>query len=319
VEFLPIAAELQDANAVGMFSLCAGFADIQCKSIYTCKMFDMEMMERMSEQMGDRGEEMGDMDANMENASGFTSASDWGGASRAGQRSNSSGAGDGGAKGFSEMFSNISALAGKGLCVSADMAAGWDSYGSQYEIAGVSAVRDGGYKFYKKLRWGMDVYWDLMDKQGNVLEANGDYLNAHSIKIALVASLGPGWIGFGMGTSGAMLGANALIGWYDAANTTNTRIKEYYLEEKLPWMIKPIKSNSESMEISNMEIINQGHENALIMERPLKPTNGMAPILPGDTTIIYAVGNTPRPVDDYFGYHRFREVSTVAFIPETFA
>ena len=97
------------------------------------------------------------------------------------------------------------------------------------------------------------------------------------------------------------------------------RIMEYYLEAKLPWMIQPIESESESMQVMNIEVINQGHENALILERPLRPTNGMAPINPGMHTIIYAVGNVPRPVDDYFGYHRFRESAEVAFIPEEFA
>jgi hypothetical protein len=253
-----------------MFSLCSGIADIQCKSIYTCKMFDMEMMEKMAPRDQAGKDRMNMSKMNDEDTSGFTSASDWGGSSNSGKRSNES---DGG--GFAEIFSNISALKGKGICVSAEMAEGWDSYGSQYEIAGVSAVREGGYKFYKKLRWGMDIYWDLIDDDGKVMEKNGDYLRAKSIKIALVAALGPGWIGLGMGTEGQMLGANALIAWYDAANTTNTRIKEYYLQEKLPWMIKPIDSSKQSMEITNMEIINQGHENALIMERPLRPSNGL--------------------------------------------
>jgi hypothetical protein len=127
-----------------------------------------------------------------------------------------------------------------------------------------------------------------------------------------------------------MLGANAVIGHWqqgwdgeeaadgdtDTVTVTNNRINEYYLEDKLPWAIKPIGvANQPGMGITNMEIINQGHESALIIERPLIPSNGMAPILPGKTPVIYAVGNTPRPTDDYFGYHRFREMNTVEFIP----
>jgi hypothetical protein len=81
----------------------------------------------------------------------------------------------------------------------------------------------------------------------------------------------------------------------------------YYLNNKLPWEIKPIggfpEHANKTMEVTNMIINNMGHENALTFDRPLAPSNGFEAIVPGDpTTILFAVGNVPNPVDQYFGY-----------------
>jgi len=214
-------------------------------------------------------------------------------------------------------MSNVSDLVGKGMCITESDVSRWGAWGDTYAAAAVETIRDASYEFFVKLRWGFDLYWDLLDADGEVIsKAGGDYSSAVSIKMVLIASIGPGWLGLGMGTEGQMLGANAVIGWKDNANDDNTRINEYYLENKLPWEIKPIDEyDKPGMEITNMEIITQGHESALIIERPLIPSNGMAPILPGKTPVIYAVGSTPKLSDDYFGYHRFREVNSVEFIP----
>ena len=51
-----------------------------------------------------------------------------------------------------------------------------------------------------------------------------------------------------------------------------------------------------------------------MFERPLAPSNGFEPIVPGEpTSVLFAVGNVPNPEDQYFGYHRFRDVATVDF------
>lgn len=214
------------------------------------------------------------------------------------------------------MFSNSSNLVGRGICISEADVSRWASWQDNYNIDGVKAVREDGYEHYLRLRWGIDLYWNLLNADGDVIPKTEDAVTAGatSIKMAVVAAVGPGWLGVGMGTEGQMLGANAVIGWRDNGNATNQRIAEYYLEQKLPWEIRPItETTRSSMELIDMEIITQGHESALVIERPLVPSNGVAPIIPGKTPIIYAVGNTPRPSDDYFGYHRFREVSMVDF------
>merc|ERR1719498_2244396 len=113
-----------------------------------------------------------------------------------------------------------------------------------------------------------------------------------------------------------MIGANAVIGWADRSDDTNTRVAEYYLQNKLPWEIMPIEDvDQESMEVEQMEVVQAGRQNAISFVRPLVPKSGKAPILPGSTTILFAVGTTPSPNDDYFAYHRFRDAGKVNFVP----
>jgi hypothetical protein len=82
-------------------------------------------------------------------------------------------------------------------------------------------------------------------------------------------------------------------------------------------MIQPIeKMGLPGMDVTNIHFESTGRDQAIFFERPLIPLAGLAPIRKGiPTAIIYAVGNVPKPTDDYFGYHRFRDDKTdVTFI-----
>ena len=70
------------------------------------------------------------------------------------------------------------------------------------------------------------------------------------------------------------------------------------------------------MEADNLMMKNLGHETAVVFERPLVPSTGVAPIIAGEaTTVIWASGPQPHEVDEYFGYHRYRDSGKVTFIP----
>jgi hypothetical protein len=155
------------------------------------------------------------------------------------------------------------------------------------------------YQHKHSLSWGFTLYWNVFPE-------------TQKIRMALVASRQrSGWLGFGMGTEGAMIGANAVIGWEDRNNPENSKIAEYNLQDKLPWEIKPVQEMGlPGMDVTNMEWVSNGRDQAMLFERPLLTSSGLANIYQGEEyTIIYALGNVPRPVDDYFGYHQFRDVA----------
>jgi hypothetical protein len=71
-----------------------------------------------------------------------------------------------------------------------------------------------------------------------------------------------------MGTPGTMIGANAVIGWADREDAKNTKVEEYNLQDKLPWMIQPIKKMGlPGMGARNIEFLSTGLDQALIFER----------------------------------------------------
>lgn len=278
VTFIPLEGDLGEANKVGEMELCSGPANVLCKTDLTCLMFPPEMFEiDWSEAMND--------------TSGFTSNSDWG---------------HGGRGGTESPFSNMTALKGRGICLQPSMA---EAFGSldMSKLGQTQTVDPEDYSGNQKLRFGMELYWQ--------------HLEDDHIRIALVSSIGPGWVGFGFSDTGAMIGSSTVCGWksYDEEESV---ADEYYLNDKLPWEIKSLTRAAEegldhaqfTMGATNMKLINAGHENALVFERPLNPPNGVAPITPGQLNrVIFAVGNVPNPVDDYFGYHRFRDVADVTF------
>lgn len=293
VEFIPY--KDSDANAVGLREVCAGPAKIACKRGLVCQLFSQEMIAR--------GKEMQQSNFTDVNRSGFTSASSWGHGGR--QKSNAT----------TEFWNDMSNLDGKGVCIREGEEMMWKGWEESQNIKLIDAVREQTWTHVNKLRWGVSLYWNILDANKQRLSVSDYKSSAQYLEMALVASVGPGWLGIGWGTDGWMTGASSVIGWVDNGNKTNKLIKEYKLVEKLPWMIKDITETGDpDMQIESMDIVTQGHESALLITRPLVPTNGVAPITDQATTIIFAVGNTPKPEDDYFGYHRFRDSAKVRFL-----
>lgn len=289
VEFMKEPEEIGMNNA-GMMELCAGEASIKCKKSYVCNMFTEDMLTRWVES---RQSNETDRWQNR-NMTGYTSA-----------------AADSGFHGSRNNRTNIwmrgpeeiMELLGSGMCVTEEMGARWNMSSFNYtEFRSSKALNEDEWPNKLELRWGFFLYWKVEEP---------------NIKIALVAdSHRGGWIGFGLGAGGYMIGANAVIGWSDRDDESNTKVGEYYLQNKLPWEIMPLQpGDPASMGATDVQVIVKGIQNAIVFTRPLVPDSGMAPIVPGPIDVIFASGNTPLPVDDYFGYHRFRDTRKVTFIP----
>jgi hypothetical protein len=133
--------------------------------------------------------------------------------------------------------------------------------------------------------------------------------DTETIKIAMTSRVPKSYFSVGFSPSGGMMtGSNCVLGWLDEQTASNTNIKEYLLMGKLPWQVV----ESSNLDSSQFKVNRVDGEMSIEFERPLKPESGL-PILPGANKIIYAIGNQPRPGDEYFGYHRFRDAKDVTF------
>lgn len=290
VEFMPEPEDLDGQNA-GEREVCGGANNIKCRKAYGCNMFSEAMLTRWMGMMSGNTTNNWSRPNNTDN-SGYTAASaDRGGGSRNNRTSI-----------WSRGADEIMELRGSGMCMKLEEMDDYDMDTFNYTaFREAKALVEDEWPNKLELRWGFFLYWKV----------DGDFID-----IALVAeSHRGGWMGLGMGAGEYMIGANAVIGWEDGENS-NSKINEYYLQNKLPWEIQPIyEGDSSSMGVTDMKVFKEGIQNALTFRRPLIPASGLSPIVPGPIDIIFANGNTPLPVDDYFGYHRFRDHRKVTFIP----
>jgi hypothetical protein len=196
-----------------------------------------------------------------------------------------------------DTFSNMTALMGRGICTTAATAASFSDMDLS-KLGEVQVLDPADWEYTTKLRWGVSLYYS--------------YPDAESIRVAIVASVGPGWTSLGFSDDGMMIGSTAVVGWVDMSGVGNIDVQEYSLDNKLPWEVRPLPEGQTLLGVSNIEVINKGAENAVIYTRKL--VTDKHTIVPGQvTTIVYAVGDTPDPVNDYFGYHRFRDSKAIVF------
>jgi hypothetical protein len=292
VVFIPYTGKNVEANKIGEMGLCGrgpnDLGEMECKKDLICFPFPPDFFDVNWDEMVNEA---------TSNTEGYTANSEW--SEDLGKR----------AEGETNPFSDLDHLRGKGVCLTEGQIASAKNYDFK-KMATTQIVDPSAYDFNQKLRWGFDIYWKHKP------HATDPRLD--SISIALVSAIGAGWVGIAFGTKGAMIGSTAIIGWKEFGAESNSLVDEYYLNNKLPWEVKAISKNPgdiiHSMEVTNMVVDNMGHENSLTFDRPLAPKNGFEPIVPGSpTTLLFAVGNVPNPVDQYFGYHRFRDIGVVDF------
>lgn len=193
---------------------------------------------------------------------------------------------------LSRVMNDPQELLGSGIC----SPPGSDILSFNLSAFASEALDRKSYNHSLALKWGFTLYWSRVPGLSPLPDR---------LRIALVATgQRNGWIGLGFGL--AMTGSRAVIGFADSRAAT-PRIEEFFLNQKVPWEILPLSPGQEGMDVSNLKVASTGRQIALEYERAFdfdaEPSGG--------TGLIYAIGNFPKPVDTYFGYHYYRDLVKV--------
>lgn len=115
------------------------------------------------------------------------------------------------------------------------------------------------------------------------------------------AGISQGYIALGFDQGNGMIGANAVVGWVDPANTSCC-VRDYYLGAKRPEDV--VVKNNQNLTSTSIVI---DHSNFITMTftRPLEKI-GVAPIILSGTSIIWASGEKPRTQDSPLQMHTDR-------------